>query len=73
MPIVLKHLGDTSLALITSLFKAIALLGKVPSSWMESKVILLAKPDKDTYAKPKSFRPISLMVFLLKVYEKLWL
>ena len=73
MPIVLKHIGTTTLLRITNLFKALALLGKVPTLWYESRVILLAKAGKDNYAKPKSFRPISLMVFLFKTYEKVWL
>ena len=73
MPIVLKHIGPITLIHITNLFKALSLLGKVPTLWYESRVVLLAKAGKDNYAKPKSFRPISLMVFLFKTYEKVWL
>ena len=49
MPIVLKHIGPTTRLRITNLFKALALLGKVPTLWYESRVILLAKAGKDNY------------------------
>ena len=48
---VLKHIGLNTLLHITNLFKALALLGKVPTLWYESRVILLAKAGKDNYAK----------------------
>ena len=73
MPVVLKHIGPTTLLRITNLFKALALLGTVPTLWYESRVVLLANAGKDNYSKPKLFRPIILMVFLFKTYEKVWL
>lgn len=43
----------------------------IPKSWLETEVIYLPKPGKKNYRDGKSFRPISLMSFLLKSLEKL--
>ena len=73
-PVVLQHLGDSTLSRITSIFKACLLLKYTPKSWRTSKVIFIPKPGKDDYGKAKSFRPISLTPFLFKTLERvvLW-
>ena len=38
-----------------------------------SKVIMLAKPGKDDYTLPKSYRPISLTPFIFKLLERVCL
>ena len=68
-----KGLGPIAIGKLTKIFKACALIGKCPDAWLENKVIFLAKPGKEDYTKPKSWRPISLMPFLFKSFEKLWL
>ena len=42
-----------------------------PTLWKEARVIFIPKPGKTDYSLPKSFRPISLSNYLLKVLEKL--
>ena len=40
-------------------------------AWKDANVIFIHKPGKDDYSHAKSFRPISLSNYLLKVLEKL--
>ena len=42
----------------------------MPQSWHLSTAIFIPKPGKESYSKPKSFRPISLAPFLLKGLER---
>ena len=72
-PIVLKHIGEKAYERLTELYKASYLLGYIPTSWRESRVIFIPKPGKDNYSDPRSYRPISLMTILIKAFEKLML
>ena len=56
---------------LTQLFRASLELSYCPQIWAEAKVIFLEKPNKVDKACVKSFRPISLMSYLLKSLEKL--
>ena len=47
------------------------MLSFTPTLWKEARVIFIPKPGKDDYSKAKSFRPISLSNYLLKVLEKM--
>ena len=42
-----------------------------PRAWRRARVIALRKPGKDSYEVPRSYRPISLLSNLGKVFEKL--
>lgn len=46
-------------------------LGYFPKAWKEATVVVLRKPGKDDYSKPKSLRPIGLLPMLGKILEKL--
>ena len=70
-PIVFKYLPDNAINTLTIIYKACIALAHTPQRWRETKVIFLPKPGKDTYDVPKSYRPISLSNFLLKVLERL--
>ena len=70
-PIVLKKLGSNAIKRLTHIFKASYLIGYTPKSWRKSNVIFIPKPNKDDYSDPRSFRPISLMTFFMKVMERL--
>ena len=72
-PQALKNLGDATIERIVRLYKASYLLGYVPNRWLAANVKFLPKPGKDTYDVPTSFRPISLMSYLHKALEKLFL
>ena len=73
-PLVLKRLEACPTSFLTNLFRASYLLSYVPTSWRNSKVIFIPKPGKDSYCVPRSWRPISLMSFILKAMERvvLW-
>ena len=43
---------------------------KIPKIWKKAKVVALLKPGKDP-TSPKSYRPISLLCCLYKLYERL--
>ena len=63
--------NEIALKRLTRLYQAIIELGHTPKKWCASKVIFLPKPNKMDYSDAKSYRPISLMSFLLKTLEKL--
>ena len=73
-PIVYKHLDDKSIIRLKQIFKASYLLGCTPGKWRAAKVIFIAKDGKKDYAQPRSFRPITLSNFLVKIMERvvLW-
>ena len=51
--------------------KAAIALHFTPTKWKSSKVVYIPKVGKDDYAQAKSYRPISLMNYLLKGLERL--
>lgn len=68
--IVLKNLGDNSLTLLCNIFNKCLNLSYFPNSWKRSKVIPILKPGKDPTSE-KSYRPISLLSSISKIFEKL--
>ena len=69
----LKNLGEEAIDRIVRIFKASYLLGYIPNRWLASNVKFLSKPGKDSYDKPNAFRPISLISYLHKALEKIFL
>ena len=65
----LKHLSLSSFAFIARIFNRCWELGYFPSAWKIAKVIPVLKPGKDP-SVPKSYRPISLLSALSKLFEK---
>jgi ribonuclease HI len=57
--------------LLISLFKASLATGHIPVAWRGVRATFIPKPGKADYTEPKSFRPISLMSFILKTLERL--
>ena len=53
------------------IYKASIALHFTPTKWKSSKVVYIPKIGKDDYALAKSYRPISLMNYLLKGLERL--
>ena len=70
-PLVFEHLPREFLSVIEIIYKSSIHLGYTPKAWKKTKVIFISKPGKDSYDKPKSFRPISLSNYLLKGLERL--
>ena len=71
-PVMIKNLPDIALTLLATLFNAMLLLGFFPEFWKISEIILIPKPGKDL-TLPSSYRPISLLPCLSKLFEKVLL
>ena len=68
----LKNLPSAAIHFITKLFNAVISLGYFPSEWKKSLIIVILKTGKDpTIAS--SYRPISLLPCLSKLFEKVLL
>ena len=70
-PITLKHLPPSMINSIKTIYKASIALHFTPTQWKSSKVVYIPKIGKDDYSIAKSYRPISLMNYLLKGLERL--
>ena len=70
-PVIFKHFPDTTINSLQTIYKAVIKLHFTPTIWKDANVIFIPKPGKTDYNTPKSFRPISLSNYLLKVLEKL--
>lgn len=68
----LRHLPYRSVAALTRLFNGILRTGHFPTLWKTGSVIMLPKPGKNIL-KPESYRPITLLPTISKVFEKLLL
>lgn len=67
---VLQELTPLAIRLITLLFNAVLRLNYFPDQWKVAQIILIKKPGKASdYVE--SYRPISLLPILSKVFEKL--
>jgi hypothetical protein len=66
----LKKMPRKAIVFLTSLFNAILRTSHFPDLWKASQIIMIPKPGKD----PKlvtSYRPISLLPAISKVFEKI--
>lgn len=66
---IVKLLVNNRTEVITKVINSIAESGRIPRCWKTGKVILLSKPGKDPKL-PNSYRPISILPALSKVWEK---
>lgn len=66
----IKHFGKETKEWILQLMNACCLGYKIPKSWRKAKIIALLKPGKDPEL-PGSYRPISLLCHLFKIFERL--
>jgi hypothetical protein len=69
---ILKELPIIGAKYLTQLFNAILLLNYLPTQWKVAHIILILKPGKSLHALP-SYRPISLLPIVSKLFEKLLL
>ena len=67
-PKMFKYLGEGAIKYIQE--TANQCLWEVKWVWSKAKVIFLRKVGKDTYAKPGSYRPISISSYIGKLMEK---
>ena len=66
----LKHLPDSSLAILLNIFNQIWTTGNFPPAWQQAIVISLPKPGKD-HSDPNNYRPIALTSCLCKTMERM--
>jgi hypothetical protein len=69
---VLKHLPQRTMSLLVELFNAALLAQYFPPVWKHASVISILKPGKDP-SLPSSYRPISLLDTIGKLFEKILL
>ena len=70
-PVLLQRGLEALLPHLVLLYRASLISGYIPIGWRNVRVVFLPKPGKTTYSEAKSWRPICLSSFLLKVNEKL--
>ena len=66
----IKHFGPGTKTWILALLNKCALTSSIPKTWRKSRVVALLKPGKDPTNK-KSYRPISLLSIVYKLYERM--
>lgn len=68
--LVLKNSSNKVLSLLAAIFNRCLELGYFPSCWKAAKIVPILKPGKDP-TSPSSYRPISLLSSLSKLFERL--
>jgi hypothetical protein len=66
---ILKELPEVGLRAITLIFNSVMRTGYFPAQWKVSQIITILKPGKSV----TSYRPISLLPILSKLFEKIFL
>ena len=69
---VLKHLPRKAILKLTNILNASFRLKFVPGIWKVAEVIMLLKPGKEPH-EVSSYRPISLLPVLAKLFERILL
>lgn len=70
-PALLQKPLDIIAPYIVKIFKYSLSMNYIPKPWRGTLITFIPKPGKNTYLKAKSYRPISLMSFILKAMEKI--
>ena len=68
--LMLRNLSQKALCHLTHLFNHILRLQHFPNSWKNAKVVPILKPNKPP-TEPSSYRPISLLSTLSKLFERI--
>ena len=68
-PVMMKHFGKYTLQVLCKLFNLC--LDTSAWVWDEAEVIFLKKEGKESYAKPGSYRPISISAYIGKMFERI--
>ncbi|CAH2087356.1 unnamed protein product [Euphydryas editha] len=68
----LTKLPKNFIQAITTLYNGILQTGHFPEAWKQGKVIVIPKPGKDKRL-PSSYRPITLLSHVAKLFERLLL
>ena len=68
----LKHLPKQAVSLLARIFNTLLCTHHIPQTWKHARVISILKPGKDP-ALPSSYRPITLLDKIGKLFEKILL
>ena len=71
MPIMIQKAEALIIPVMTRIYRASLALGHIPKIWQKTRVVFIPKPGKNSYDQAKSFRPITLSSFFLKIMEKI--
>ena len=66
----LKALPSEGFVFLTSIFNSCLKLSHFPTVWKKGKIVALPKPDKNL-SDPSSYRPITLLPMIGKLFERL--
>lgn len=66
----LKKIPKKAITLLSILFNSLLKIGHFPTEWKKAAVIMIKKPGKDN-TNPNSYRPISLLSSVSKIFEKI--
>lgn len=66
------NLPNSALRTVKFIFNSMLRTGYFPSSWKQSEIVMIPKPGKDV-TQVASYRPISLLPVLSKIFERLLL
>jgi hypothetical protein len=69
---VLRHLPKRAITFLMKVFNAVLRMQYFPSAWKQARVVSILKPGKDP-TLPPSYRPISLLDTVGKLFEKILL
>ena len=69
---IIQHFGTETKSWILTLFNNCVVSCMIPKLWRQARVVALLKPGKDPNNR-KSYRPISLLCILYKLYERMLL
>ena len=70
-PLVLQSLPEEAVEYLTEVYKKSCEQCEIPREWREMRVVFIPKVGKECYTSPKSYRPITLSNFVLKVLERI--
>jgi hypothetical protein len=70
-PALLQKAGEPALGYLSNMFFHSLRLRYIPKTWRGTFVTFIPKVGKASYDRAKSYRPISLMSFVLKTLEKI--
>jgi hypothetical protein len=69
---ILRQLPNKSIVLLTIIFNSMLRLSYFPTTWKCAQIVMIPKPGKPIN-EVTSYRPISLLPILSKIFEKLLL
>ena len=67
----IEHIGEALTKSITLLMQASYSIGYISEEWKRENKIYIQKPEKTNYHQVNSYRPLSLLSTLGKIYERI--